>query len=227
MPELLINLEKIAFNYPNGKQVFEDISFSFYDNQCLGLVGSNGSGKTTLLQIIMGLIKPQKGTVSLFGKTCLSEKDFKQVRMNIGFVFQDANDQLFCPTVSDDIAFGPINMGLSKKEVQSVVKETLELLGLEDFHDRPTYGLSDGEKKLISIGTVLSMKPKMLILDEPTNCLDEDAIIRITNILLNCKLPYIIVAHDKSFLEKVVKEYLFMNKGQTKFQYKQRPLHNY
>ncbi len=217
MGESLIDIEHVAFAYKNGKQVFEDVSFRFFDEQRIGLVGSNGSGKTTLLQIIMGLLKPTSGAVHLFGKKCQNEKDFGAVRTQIGFVFQDANDQLFCPTVGDDIAFGPINMGLTKQEVRSRVEETLALLGLEDFYDRPTYGLSDGEKKLVAIGTVLSMKPKFLILDEPTNCLDEDAIKRISEILLQCQLPYIIVAHDKTFLEKVTNECLYMAKGQTSF----------
>lgn len=209
----LISLHRVSFSYPNGRCVFKDLSFCFNDKQRLGLVGSNGSGKTTLLKIIMGLLKPQNGEVTLLGENCKTEKNFYSKRMQIGFVFQDADDQLFCPTVGDDIAFGPLNMGKSKQEVQEIVEETLNILGLSDFINRPIFDLSDGEKKLIAIGTALAMKPKMLILDEPTTCLDEEAVARVAQVLLNCELPYLIVSHDRAFLEQVTTERILMPKN--------------
>ncbi len=213
MAEDLISFSHVAFAYPGGQRVFEDLSFRFGPEERLGLVGSNGSGKTTFLTLIMGLIKAQAGQIKLFGQICQTEKDFRVQRLKIGFVFQDANDQLFCPTVGDDIAFGPLNMGRSKAEVKTIVEETLALLGLSEFYHRPTYGLSDGEKKLVSIGTALAMKPSMLILDEPTTCLDEEASARVAQILLACRLPYLIVSHDHSFLDQVTNERVFLKKG--------------
>jgi cobalt/nickel transport system ATP-binding protein len=193
--------------------ILEDFSFAFPEGARAGLVGSNGSGKTTLLQLIMGLIKPKEGEIRLFGKVAKKESDFRKARLKIGFVFQDANDQLFCPTVKDDIAFGPLNLGHSRLEADKIVEETLELLGLREFRDRVTYALSDGEKKLVSIGTALAMRPEMLILDEPTTCLDESAVNRVVKVLEDCELPYLVVAHDRPFLDRVVtKKYLMANR---------------
>lgn len=212
--ERLIHLSNINFAYSSDKPVFQNFSFSFESSQKLGLIGSNGSGKTTLLQIIMGLLKPAEGTVELFGKSCRTEKEFREARLQIGFVFQDANDQLFCPTVGDDLAFGPLNMGKSRQEADLIVEETLTLLKMESFRDRVTYALSDGEKKLAAIGTALAMRPRMLILDEPTTCLDEEACARIAEVLLDCGLPYLIVAHDRQFLDKVTSGRILLRHGQ-------------
>ena len=213
MDDNLICLSNIAFSYPNGKLVFDDLNFCFPTTGRVGLVGSNGSGKTTILQLIMGLIKPQKGTIEIFGKARRTEKEFRDARIKIGFVFQDANDQLFCPTVRDDLAFGPLNMGKSHQEADQIVDETLALLKLESFKDRASYSLSDGEKKLVAIGTALAMKPQMLILDEPTTCLDEEACERISQTLLNCGLPYLVVAHDRPFLDKVTSQRVTLHPG--------------
>jgi cobalt/nickel transport system ATP-binding protein len=211
----LIELSGVSYAYPEGPYIFEDFSFAFPDGAKAGLVGSNGSGKTTLLQLIMGLIKPKEGEIRLFGRIAKKESEFRKARLKIGFVFQDANDQLFCPTVKDDIAFGPLNLGHSREETDKIVEETLELLGLSDFRDRVTYALSDGEKKLVSIGTALAMRPSMLILDEPTTCLDESAVSRVAKVLCDCKLPYLVVAHDRAFLDRVVTKKYLLKKGKV------------
>ena len=209
----LIALSNITFSYGGDQRVFDDFSFTFNAGQRLGLIGSNGCGKSTLLQLIMGLLKPASGRIELFGQPRVTEKDFREARLQIGFVFQDANDQLFCPTVGDDLAFGPLNMGLSRDEADRVVDETLASLKLESFKDRVTYGLSDGEKKLVAIGTALAMRPKMLILDEPTTCLDEEACDRIAEVLLACGLPYLVVAHDRPFLDRVTSSRIMLKEG--------------
>jgi cobalt/nickel transport system ATP-binding protein len=210
--EVLISISNLSFAY-DEREVFKDFSFKFLPNHRTGLVGSNGSGKSTLLQLIMGLLKPSAGEIELFGVRRLTEKEFREARLKIGFVFQDANDQLFCPTVGDDLAFGPLNMGKTMAEANAIVDETLELLSLTTFKERVTYGLSDGEKKLVALGTALAMKPEMLILDEPTTCLDEDACDRIAQVLLDCGLPYIVVAHDRAFLDRVVTETIRLKDG--------------
>jgi cobalt/nickel transport system ATP-binding protein len=184
------------------------------ENSRVGVVGSNGSGKTTLLSIIMGLIKPQAGTVEILGKARVREADFKEVRPLLGFVFQDANDQLFCPTVADDVAFGPLNLGKTKAEAKTIVSETLAELGLSDFSERITYDLSGGEKKLVAVATALALRPKILILDEPTTFLDVSAVSRLEAILMKLNLPMVIVSHDSPFLERVVTSRLTMKDGQ-------------
>ena len=173
----------------------------------------NGSGKTTLFHLIMGLIKPQAGKISVFGQARREESDFFEVRRAIGFVFQDADDQLFCPTVAEDVAFGPLNLGVGHDEARRIVKETLEKLDLSHLADRVTYKLSGGEKKLVSLATVLAMNPQMLLFDEPTAGLDEDTVDRIVDVLTQSELPYLIISHDSDFLSRVVNDSLFMKDG--------------
>ncbi|MDR0547902.1 MAG: energy-coupling factor ABC transporter ATP-binding protein [Deltaproteobacteria bacterium] len=214
MADYLVKLSHVAFAYGNRPPIFSDLNLELETNLKAGLIGGNGSGKSTLLQIITGLIKPKAGEIGLFGKIRRTEADFREGRLQIGFVFQDSNDQLFCPTVGDDLAFGPLNLGKSRAEADQIALETLALLRLEGFRDRATYGLSDGEKKLVAIGSALAMRPKFLILDEPTNCLDDETRDRVIEILLACGLPYLIVAHDKNFLEKVARQRFRLKNGQ-------------
>jgi ABC-type cobalt transport system, ATPase component len=209
--QALINLKNVAFSYPQGRKVLDDFSFRLEEGQKIGLVGVNGCGKSTLLYLIMGLLQPQAGEVEIFGKTRKTKKDFQAVRPLMGFVFQDANDQLFCPTVADDLAFGPLNLGLNRRETEKTVKETLGLLGLEGFERRVTYDLSAGEKKLVSIGTALTLRPRLLILDEPTTCLDLNTVTRLEGVLDRCRQPYLIVSHDHDFLAKVTDSQLALD----------------
>ena len=128
--ELLINLEGISFRYPGGPQVLAGLDFHFHRGDRIGLIAPNGSGKTTLLHLIMGLLKPSAGRIEIFGKPAKDEKDFTDVRRRIGLLFQDADDQLFSPTVLEDVAFGPLNLGKSKNEAIQIAQKTLAFLGL-------------------------------------------------------------------------------------------------
>jgi cobalt/nickel transport system ATP-binding protein len=199
--EALICLSGLVFAYPGRPPVINGLDLALYPGQRLGLTGPNGCGKTTALSVIMGLLKPQAGTVAILGKVRKSERDFREIRTKLGFVFQDANDQLFCPTVAEDIAFGPLNMGKSPKEAARIALEVLDSLGLSGFASRVTYDLSGGEKKLVALGTALALDPKLLILDEPTNFLDKEAVSRLSQMVLKSGLPAIIVSHDQSFLD--------------------------
>ena len=171
--------------------------------QRVGLVGSNGSGKTTLLWLIVGLLRAGGGRIELFGKNRSTEADFRAVRGRVGLLFQDADDQLFCPTVAEDVAFGPLNLGRSREDVRRLVADTLESLGLAGYEDRVTYKLSGGEKRLVSLATVLAMEPEMLLLDEPTSGLDEDSAERVTQILLALPQAMLIVSHDRALLQRL------------------------
>ncbi|MDR2353516.1 MAG: energy-coupling factor ABC transporter ATP-binding protein [Deltaproteobacteria bacterium] len=210
----LIELNGIVFGYPNRPPILKGADLYVGKEDKVALTGHNGSGKTTILSIIMGLNKPQGGEVFLLGKKRVTEKDFQPVRPLLGFVFQDANDQLFSPTVADDIAFGPLNLGHSKKEAQEIVEWVLGLLGLEGFENRVTHDLSGGEKKLVALGTALALKPKMLILDEPSTFLDINSQERILEIILNLNLPFLLVSHDWNFIRKTGCRYLQMREGQ-------------
>ncbi len=212
-PEVLISLKDVDFAYPGGPPVLRGFNFSFTAGDRLGLVGANGCGKTTLLYLIMGLLKPQRGVVEIFGQERREEKDFQSARPRMGFVFQDANDQLFCATVADDLAFGPLNLGLSREEAHRIVHEVLDALGLDGFENRVTYDLSGGEKKLVSIGTALALRPRLLILDEPTTGLDQRTVERLEHFLNRCGLPYLVVSHDHDFLARVTDRRVRMSDG--------------
>jgi cobalt/nickel transport system ATP-binding protein len=161
----------------------------------------------------MGLSFPESGTVEIFGKQRTSESDFADIRGRIGFLFQDADDQLFCPTVLEDVAFGPLNMGKSPEEAKRIVRETLRTLKLEGFEERITYKLSGGEKRLVSLATVLAMEPEVLILDEPTSGLDEETTERIIEVLHDLDLSYIVISHDRDFVQRTTKSLLKISRG--------------
>lgn len=199
---LIINLENVSFGYPGRRPVLDELNLSFYKGDRMGLMGPNGSGKTTLFQIVMGLLKPSSGKVEIFGSPVKKEKDFRDVRRRVGLLFQDADDQLFSPTVLEDVAFGPLNLGKSQDEAKAIARNTLESLGLAGFEDRITYKLSGGEKRLVSLATVLAMEPEVLLLDEPSTGLDEATEGRLTDILHHIDLSYILVSHNMDFLMK-------------------------
>lgn len=195
----MIQLRNIRFKY-NSRYVLDGLNFVVNRGDRIGLMGSNGCGKTTLCHIVMGLLTPDSGEVEIFGELRKTESDFRQVRGRIGFLFQDADDQLFCPTVLEDVAFGPLNMGKSPEEAKRIVQDTLASLHLDGFEDRVTYRLSGGEKRLVSLATVLAMDPEILILDEPTTGLDEETTERLITILNESDLTYILISHDRDFV---------------------------
>jgi cobalt/nickel transport system ATP-binding protein len=201
--EVIVKLIDLSFAYPYQDYVFKKLNFNFYKGERVGLVGPNGSGKTTLFQLIMGLLKPNGGKIEIFGKERRKEDDFIEVREKIGLLFQDPDDQLFSPTVAEDIAFGPLNLRKSHQDTKKILKDTLEILGLSGFEDRITYNLSYGEKRLVSMATVWAMQQKILLLDEPVTWLDEKTIAKMIQILNNNPgLSYIIISHDKKFLKE-------------------------
>lgn len=215
MPRSVIELQNISFAYSGQRQILRNLDFQLRPGERLGLVGPNGSGKTTLLHVIMGLLRPQTGTIKYFGQEVRKEKDFIQVRQQVGLLFQNADDQLFCPTVLEDVAFGPLNQGKSPEEAIDIARETLAQLHLLGFEDRVTYKLSGGEKKLVSLATVLSMRPQVLLLDEPTNGLDEKTREWIVHILSDLEISsYVIVTHDSDFLQRTTEKLYTILQGQ-------------
>ena len=142
----IIEIEGVAFAYPGGRIVLEGIDFSVSRGERVGILGPNGSGKTTLFHVIMGLIQPESGSMRIFGKERKTERDFFEVRTRIGYLFQNSEDQLFCPTVMEDVAFGPLNLGRSPAEAKVIALNTLEALGIPDLGTRISNKLSHGEK---------------------------------------------------------------------------------
>ncbi len=208
----MIHLKDISFSY-GRKKVLDGLCLDIGPKERVALVGSNGCGKTTLCHIIMGLLKPQSGEVHILGKQRLTEEDFTEIRGKIGFLFQDSDDQLFCPTVLEDVAFGPLNLGQTPEQALKTVSETLSSLELNGFEDRITHKLSGGEKRLVSMATVLAMQPQFLILDEPTSGLDEDTCNRLVQILERLDLGFLMISHDRDFVAHTAEKVLRLYQG--------------
>jgi cobalt/nickel transport system ATP-binding protein len=213
MSEPLIRLEGVDFAYGPSRQVLAGCALRLDPQERIGLIGANGSGKTTLLHLIVGLMRPSAGRVEVFGKVRRREADFREVRRRAGLLFQDADDQLFCPTVAEDVAFGPLNLRKPRDEVRRIVARTLDALGLAGYEDRVTYKLSGGEKRLVALATVLAMEPEVLLLDEPAAGLDEAVEARVTEILAGLPQAMIVVSHDRAFLEKLASRPLRLAAG--------------
>ncbi len=199
----LFELAGIAFAYPERPPLFRDLDFSLNAGERLGIVGANGAGKSTLLLLLVGLLKPQAGRVIAFGRVRQRETDFIEVRQRAGLVFQDPDDQLFCPTVLEDVAFGPLNLGLSKRQALQRVEQTLGQLELDHLRDRLTHGLSGGEKRLISLAAVLAMAPDVLLLDEPSNGLDAAMRNRLLTVLSQLPQALVLVSHDHDLMGRL------------------------
>jgi cobalt/nickel transport system ATP-binding protein len=211
--EPIIDLKQVNFSYPGGPAVLQDLDFTLRPGERIGIIAPNGSGKTTLFHLIMGLAKPQSGSISIFGKMRQAERDFSEVRGRIGLLFQDPDDQLFSPTVLEDVAFGPLNLGRTKKDAAAIARRTLTSLGLNGFEDRITFKLSGGEKRLVSLATVLAMEPEVLLLDEPENGLDTRTRARLMKILSGLNIAYILISHELEFLAAATDSIYTMEAG--------------
>lgn len=207
----IISLEQVRV-VKRGRSVLDGLSLSLEAGERLAIVGDNGAGKTTLLRTIVGL-EPATGEVTAFGMRCRGEVDFRKVRTKAAYLFQDPDDQLFCPTVIDDVAFGPLNLGMSRQDAMDLARALLDELQLGHLADRITHHLSGGEKRLVSLAAVLAMRPEVLLLDEPTNALDQVHMARMFDILSRQSIAMIIVSHDWSLLERLTDRVVVLRNG--------------
>ncbi|MCW2285367.1 cobalt/nickel transport system ATP-binding protein [Rhodoblastus acidophilus] len=208
----LFKLDSICVSR-GGRKVLNEASMEVASGERLAIAGANGAGKTTLLRTLVGLEKPSAGRLIAFGQECRAEKDFRAVRARAGFLFQDPDDQLFSPTVIEDVAFGPLNLGLSQPDALRRAEDTLARLGLTPLSRRITHRLSGGEKRLVALASVLAMRPKILLLDEPTNALDEAHRARLIEILAALDVAMVIVSHDQDFLARLTTRALLLAEG--------------
>ena len=192
----MIEMKDVSFSYNNSKeQVLSNINFKIDNNESVGIIGANGAGKSTILKLLVGLELGYKGDV-IVENLKVDKQNLQKVREKIGYVFQEVEAQLFMPTVYQDIAFAPKNYGYSKEEVENRVNKALKSVGIENLKDRQIYRLSGGQKKLVSIATVLSMKPEILIFDEPTIVLDPKNRRKFIEVLNSLNGTKIVTSHD-------------------------------
>jgi len=206
-----IEIRNLSYSYPDGSAVFEGINLKINEGERVGIIGPNGAGKTTLLLHLNGILRG-KDEVKIFGLG-LNNGNLHEIRKRVGLVFQDPDDQLFSPTVFDDVAFGPLNMELSKDEVNNRVKESLEEVGMSGFEKRFSHALSAGEKKRIAIATVLSMNPDILAIDEPTSNLDPGMRKNLIALLGGFQTTLIIASHDLNMVEQLCTRVILLNRG--------------
>lgn len=211
--ENIIELTDIGFSHKDGKELFCGLDFILRPGERVGLTGANGAGKSTLLNILMGFTKPRRGEVKILGRARLTQEDFTEVRKRIGLLFQDSDDQLFCPTVEEDIAFGPLNLGKSHAETFAIVGETCRALGLSGKEKKVVTRLSFGEKRLAALAAVVAMNPECYLLDEPTNGLDKDTTERILAFMQSHVTTCLVITHDRYFLENAVEKVYELNNG--------------
>jgi cobalt/nickel transport system ATP-binding protein len=211
----IITVQNLTYRYPDGTEALREVSFEIGEAETVALMGPNGAGKTTLFLHLNGLLKGNTGDVRIFGSTLDGKKSLREVRRRIGIVFQNPEDQLFCPTVFDDVAFGPLNYELPPEEVKLRVQNALEAVGMSGFEDRVSHHLSFGEKKRISLATVLSMTPEVILLDEPTSNLDPRSRRKVMGVIGGLKVAKVIATHDLEMALELCKRGIIMDEGRV------------
>ncbi len=209
--EEAIKIDNLSFNYPDGQLALTGINLTIYRGEAVALIGPNGAGKSTLLLHLNGILR-RNGVVKVLGRP-ITDENLKWVRSKAGLVFQSPDDQLFSPTVFDDVAFGPINMGYSEAEVRQSVAQALDWMGVSGYERRSSHHLSVGEKKRIAIATVLSMMPEILAVDEPTSNLDPRGKWSLISLLQRLPMTKIIASHDLELVRAVCSRTVILDRG--------------
>lgn len=200
MQQIHLETKNLSFTYPDGTEALKNVNIQIKKGEKIAIMGPNGAGKSTLFSHFNGLSEPTSGHVEIDGeKIVFTREELLKVRQKVGIVFQDPNDQLFAPTVKEDVAFGPMNLGLDYDEVNARIKEALEMVGMSGFEDKTPHHLSGGQQKRVAIAGIIAMRPEIMILDEPTAGLDPEGVDKVLNILnkLNEEgMSIIISSHD-------------------------------
>lgn len=209
-----IQFTDVSYSYPSGTKALDGVTFRITHGEKVALLGRNGAGKSTLIHLIDGLLLPERGEVNI-GDVPVKKKTLPLIRQSVGLVFQNPDDQLFMPTVEEDVAFGPMNMGLPREEVERRVKMALRSVGCEDLRHRSPDSLSGGQKRRVAIATVLSMEPSILVLDEPSSNLDWDARRDLMEIIRNFDHTCLIATHDIDLLCELCPRTIVLDKGRV------------
>ena len=214
MTHHIVEAIDLHYTYPDGTIGLQGVSFRISHGESVAIIGENGAGKSTLLLHLNGCLTATQGTLRI-GDFPLNPKNLNAVRRSVGMVFQNPDDQLFMPTVFDDVAFGPLNFGLTKDEVEQIVFQVLETVGVRQLAKRPPYKLSQGEKRSVSIATVLAMSPDILVMDEPTSSLDPRSRRRLIELLKTFQHTKIIATHDLDLALELCERTIILHGGRV------------
>jgi len=207
-----LSINNLSFEYPDGYKALNNISLNLDEKERLGILGPNGAGKTTLLLHLNGILGSLDGEISIDGLS-YTEENIKKIRKSVGLVFQDPDDQLFMPTVLEDVMFGPRNFGYSFDEAKSLSLQALEQVKMLDFIDKAPHHLSFGQKRKVAIASVLASKPNLIVLDEPSSNLDPASRRELIEILKSLEITIILVTHDLPMALEVCERSLILNRG--------------
>jgi cobalt/nickel transport system ATP-binding protein len=212
----LIETRDLCYSYPHSVRALEGINFIAPRNARIAVIGSNGAGKSTLFKHFNGIFRPTSGSVLIRGEP-ITKANIREVRKFVGIVFQNADDQIFSPTVEQDVAFGPTNLGLDEETIHHRVHEALKIVGIEDLAERVPHHLSGGEKKRVAIAGVIAMEPEVLVLDEPTAGLDPQGVHDLVGFINSLSKKYgmtvVFSTHDVGLVAEVSDYIYVMNKG--------------
>ena len=218
MENIHLETKDLTFTYPDGTQALKKVNIQIKKGEKIAIMGPNGAGKSTLFSHFNGLTEPTSGHVEVAGEKIIFEKDkLLEVRQKVGIVFQDPNDQLFAPTVKEDVAFGPMNLGLEHEEVERRIEESLKMVGMEGFEEKTPHHLSGGQQKRVAIAGIIAMRPEIMILDEPTAGLDPEGVDKVLNILndLNREgISIIISSHDIEMVSQFAEKIFILYNGE-------------
>lgn len=212
----VVEIKNLSYTYPDGTPALDGVTLDIMEGESVGIIGPNGAGKSTLLLHLNGILQSKNGAIKVLGMPLIN-RNLRKIRSKACLVFQDPEDQLFMPTVFDDVAFGLINLGYDGGAVKEKVEDILERVDLSGRENRSSHHLSFGEKKLVSLATVLVMEPEILLLDEPTSNLDRKEKREIIKFLQKIDKTKIIVSHDLEMIEKLCQKVAVINRGKVVF----------
>ena len=210
-----LKIDNLSYSYPDGHKALSSVSFSIDQGESISILGPNGAGKTTLILHLNGILGKLSGEIEVSGLKYIPD-NIDKIRKTVGVVFQDPDDQLFMPTVIEDVMFGPKNFGFTQKEAEENSLEALKMVGMEKFEDRAPHHLSFGQKRKVAIATVLASKPKLLVLDEPASNLDPTSRKDLIDILKKLNISLILVTHDLPMALEICERSLVLNEGEVK-----------
>lgn len=207
----MIRFQNVSFSYDSRHPVVENLSFSIERGQTVGLIGANGAGKSTIMKLILGLLSGEGGIT--VGGLFLNKKNLSEIRKKIGFVLQDSDNQMFMPTVYEDMIFGPRNYGLSKEETENRVDNALRELGLTELKHRYNHKISGGEKRMAAIATILAMEPEAILMDEPSATLDPVNRRTVINTINRLPQTKLIASHDLDMILDTCQRVILLSHG--------------